>query len=205
MLRSAQVRADLPRKSWPCQVFGLMLGFVQLRAGFAENTVLRAGSWAKCLGPRRRLRKPCCVKFASRCSGPRKTVLFPKPTTRTTLWREADLEKHGCSHDRFAKRMFMQQMASDIFVRILRGMGACRKKPAQPASGTLSWMTPSETLLRLCLGGFGDMKWAWGGGWRLPAFLCQTTSSPGFCPISRAHFRDRKTLRKRVHRKGPPL
>ena len=84
-------------------------------------------------------------------------------------------------------------------------MGACRKKPAQPASGTLSWMTPSETLLRLCLGGFGDMKWAWGGGWRLPAFLCQTTSSPGFCPISRAHFRDRKTLRKRVHHKGPPL
>ena len=49
------------------------------------------------------------------------------------------------------------------------------------------------------------MKWAWGGGWRLPAFLCQTTSSPGFCPISRAHFRDRKTLRKRVHHKGPPL
>ena len=30
-----------------------MLGFVQLHAGFAENTVLRAGSWAKCLGPRR--------------------------------------------------------------------------------------------------------------------------------------------------------
>ena len=23
----------------------------QLRAGFAENTVLRAGSWTKCLGP----------------------------------------------------------------------------------------------------------------------------------------------------------
>ena len=101
--------------------------------------------------------------------------------------------------------MFMQQMASNIFVRILRGMGACRKKPAQPANGTLSWMTPSETLLRLCLGGFGDMKWAWGGGWRLPAFLCQTTPSPGFCPISRAHFRDRKTLRKRVHHKGPSL
>ena len=96
----------------------------------------------------------------------------------------------------------MQQMASDIFVRILRGMGACRKKPAQPASGTLSWMTPSETLLRLCLSGFGDMKWAWGGGWRLPAFLCQTTSSPGFCPISRAHFRDRKTLRKRFSPQG---
>ena len=36
-------------------------------------------------------------------------------------------------------------------------MGACRKKPAQPASGTLSWMTPSETLLRLCLGGFGKI------------------------------------------------
>ena len=53
--------------------------------------------------------------------------------------------------------MFMQQMAPDIFVRILRGMGACRKKPAQPASGTLSWMTPSETLLRLCLGGFGKI------------------------------------------------
>ena len=53
--------------------------------------------------------------------------------------------------------MFTQQMAPDIFVRILRGMGACRKKPAQPASGTLSWMTPSETLLRLCLGGFGKI------------------------------------------------
>ena len=36
-------------------------------------------------------------------------------------------------------------------------MGACRKKPAQPASGTLNWMTPSETLLRLCLGGFGKI------------------------------------------------
>ena len=36
-------------------------------------------------------------------------------------------------------------------------MGACRKKPAQPASGTFSWMTPSETLLRLCLGGFGKI------------------------------------------------
>ena len=36
-------------------------------------------------------------------------------------------------------------------------MGACRKKRAQPASGTLSWMTPSETLLRLCLGGFGKI------------------------------------------------
>ena len=46
---------------------------------------------------------------------------------------------------------------ADIFVRILRGMEACRKKPAQPASGTLNWMTPSETLLRLCLGGFGKI------------------------------------------------
>ena len=44
--------------------------------------------------------------------------------------------------------------------------------------------------LRTSLLGVWDMKWAWGGGWRLPAFLCQTTSSPGFCPISRAHFRD---------------
>ena len=42
MLRSAQVRAEFAE-----------LGFVQLRAGFAGNTVLRAGSWAKCLGPRR--------------------------------------------------------------------------------------------------------------------------------------------------------
>ena len=39
MLMSAQVRAEFAE-----------LGFVQLRAGFAENTVLRAGSWAKCLG-----------------------------------------------------------------------------------------------------------------------------------------------------------
>ena len=39
MLRSAQVRAEFAE-----------LGFVQLRAGFAKNTVLRAGSWAQCLG-----------------------------------------------------------------------------------------------------------------------------------------------------------
>ena len=84
------------------------------------------------------------------------------------------------------------------------GWGLAEKSP-HSLRVALSWMTPSETLLRLCLGGFGDMKWAWGGGWRLPAFLCQTTSSPGFYPISRAHFRDRKTLRKRVHHKGPPL
>ena len=37
-------------------------------------------------------------------NGNSQSLLFPKPTTRTTLWREADL-KHGCSHDRFAKRM----------------------------------------------------------------------------------------------------
>ena len=35
---NAQIRADLPRKSWAVPVFGLILGFVQLRAGFAENT-----------------------------------------------------------------------------------------------------------------------------------------------------------------------
>ena len=33
----------------------------------------------------------------------------------------------------------------------------------------VSWMTRSETLLRLGLGGFGDVKWAWGGDW------CQQT------------------------------
>ena len=97
----------------------------------------------------------------------------------------------------------MQQMASDIFVRILRGMGACRKKP-QPASGSQLddsiGNTPTTVSWRV---------WGYevglGGGCRLPTFLCQTTSSPGFCPISRAHFRDRKTLRKRVRHKGPPL
>ena len=53
MLRSAQVRAEFAE-----------LGFVQLRAGFDENTVLRAGSWAKCLGSASSLqRKPCSVKF----------------------------------------------------------------------------------------------------------------------------------------------
>ena len=46
MLKSAQVRADLPRKSWSVPGFWAI---VQLHAGFAENTVLRAGSWAKCL------------------------------------------------------------------------------------------------------------------------------------------------------------
>ena len=44
----------------------------------------------------------------------------------------------------------------------------------------ISWITPSETLLRLGLGGFGDVKWAWGGGWCLPVFF-RITSSPGPC------------------------
>ena len=62
MLRSAQVRAEFAEENrGPCQVFGLMLGFVQLRAGFAENTgsVLVPG---QCLGPSLQ-RKPCSVKF----------------------------------------------------------------------------------------------------------------------------------------------
>ena len=69
-LAFAQIRTG-PRRicrgnRGPCQVCGLMLGFVQLRAGFAKNTVLRAGSWAKCLGPRRVCapdlpKKPCSV------------------------------------------------------------------------------------------------------------------------------------------------
>ena len=99
--------------------------------------------------------------------------------------------------------MFMQQMASDIFVRILRGMEACRKKPAQPASGT-QWISIGNTLTTVSWRVWGH-EVGLGWRWRLPAFLCQTTSSPGFCPISWAHFRDRKTLRKRVHHKGPPL
>ena len=45
----------------------------------------------------------------------------------------------------------------------------------------ISWMTPSETLLRLGLGGFGDVKWAWGGGWCFPVFFCRISSSPGPC------------------------
>ena len=119
---------------------------------------------------------PVFAVFHDGCSSPiqRQYTLRAVETrrvTRTTLWREADLE---------ARVLPRKQMAPDIFVRILRRMEACREKPAQPASGSLSWMTPSETLLRLCLGGFGE--------------ICQTTSSPGFYPISRAHFRDRKTL-----------
>ena len=53
----------------------------------------------------------------------------------------------------------------------------------------VSWMTPSETVLRLGLGGFGDVKWAWGGGWCLPAFcsefrlLLDPVSTFSFCPI----------------------
>ena len=38
--RSALIRGNRS----PCQVFRLILGFVQLRASFAKNTVLRAGS-----------------------------------------------------------------------------------------------------------------------------------------------------------------
>ena len=45
----------------------------------------------------------------------------------------------------------------------------------------ISWMTPSETLLRLGLGGFGDVKWAWGGGWCFLVFFCRISSSPGPC------------------------
>ena len=52
--------------------------------------------------------------------------------------------------------MFMQQMAPDIFVRILREWRLAEKNP-HSLSDTLSWMTPSETLLRLCLGGFGKI------------------------------------------------
>ena len=84
--------------------------------------------------------------------------------------------------------MFMQQMAPDIFVRILRGMGACRKKPAQPASGTLSWMTPSETLLPLILAGLEKS---------LPNNVFSSWLLSVHGPFSRT-----KTLRKR-HHKGP--
>ena len=65
----------------------------------------------------------------------------------------------------------MQQMASDIFVRILRGMEACRKKPAQPASGTLSWMTPSETFLRLCLVRTPPLRATLSEGARAPQYM----------------------------------
>ena len=53
----------------------------------------------------------------------------------------------------------------------------------------ISWMTPSETLLRLGLGGFGDVKRAWGGGWCLPVFFSEfrffldPVSTFSFCPI----------------------
>ena len=56
-----------------------MLGFVQLRAGFAENTVLRAGSWAKCL------------------SGPRKTVLRFCATCLVPGRSAPDLPRKPCS------------------------------------------------------------------------------------------------------------
>ena len=69
-------------------------------------------------------------------------------------------------------------------------MGACRKKPAQPASGTLSWMTPSETLLRLCLGGFGKIF----AKQRLLLALSDFTG-----PFSRP-----KNPSKTCHHKGPP-
>ena len=56
----------------------------------------------------------------------------------------------------------------------------------------ISWMTPSETLLRLGLGGFGDVKWAWGGGWCLSVFFFRISSSPGL--IVRFQKRARKWL-----------
>ena len=42
------------------------------------------------------------------------------------------------------------------------------------------------------LAGLENMKWAWGGGWRLPAFLCQTTSSSGFCRFHGPIFKTEK-------------
>ena len=223
-LESTKNRATLLRYVLgPGQVRAIFAGKTVLRA--------RLLSSRRCWGPRSSAaifpRKPRLVSELNAWvrAGPRQVcrenpaplcvVVLCRDSTRSALWKFAEFaiclnplhaprcggkqtKKHGCSHDRFAKRMFMQQMASDIFGRILWGMEACRKARTACA---LSWMTPSETLLRLCLGGFGDMKWAWGGGWRLPAFLCQTTSSPGFYSISRAHFRDRKTLQKRVHHK----
>ena len=76
-------------------------------------------------------------------------------------------------------------MASDIFVRILRGMEACRQKSAQSARVSVD----SETLLRLCLG-FGKS---------LP-----NNVSSGFCLISRAHFEIEKTFENVCTTKGLP-
>ena len=70
-------------------------------------------------------------------------------------------------------------------------MGACRKKPAQPASGTLSWMTPSETLLRLCLGGFGKI-------------FAKQRLLLAFVRFHGPIFETEKPF-ENVHHKGPPL
>ena len=117
-----------------------------------------------------------------------KSLPFPKPTTRTTLWREADLEARVALTTALQSACSCSRWLRTSLLGFYGGWGLAEKSPHSLRVVLSCWMTPSETLLRLCLSGFGDMKWAWGGGWRLPAFLCQTTSSPGFCPISRAPF-----------------
>ena len=68
------------------------------------------------------------------------------------------------------------------------------KRLSMAPKTNISWMTPSETLLRLGLGGFGDVKWAWGGGWCLLVFfsefrlLLDPVSTFSFCSILMAPF-----------------
>ena len=103
---------------------------------------------------------------------------------RTTLWREADLEarvlQSACSCSRWLQTSLLDST----------GDGGLQKKARTACEWHSQLMTPSETLLRL----------SWGFG-----KIFARTSSPGFCPISRAHVRDRKTLRKRVHHKESSL
>ena len=175
MLGSAQVRACFAKKTvlcgkgfWakcsgphgsrricrrnrgPCQVFGLMLGFAA--------TVLRAGSWAKCLGPR-----------------------------EADLGARGEADLHGCSHDRFAKRMFMQQMAPDIFVRI----GGLQKK----ARTACEWHSQLDDSI-------GNTPTT--VSWRFEKIFAKQRLLLA-CPISPAHFRDRKTLRNVCIRRGLPV
>ena len=118
----------------------------------------------------------------------------------------------------------MQQMASDIFVRILRGMGACRKKPAQPASGsqlddsigntptTVSWRVWGYEVglgWRLASSGISlpNNVFSWllsdfTGPFSRPKNPSKTCAPQGASPVVTV-FVVHKTPRKQIERKQP--
>ena len=103
-----------------------MLGFVQLRAGFAENTVLRAGSWAKCLsGPRKTV-----LRFCATCLGPGRSApdLPRKPCSVLGFSVIVDARVRGSSAAIFPRK---PRLVSELNAWVRAGpRRVCRENPA---------------------------------------------------------------------------